>query len=83
VLPVGGIKEKLLAAHREGISAVVMCRDNEKDLVDLPKKVRRALRITFVAHMDDVLRAALVVGGRQDLLRLEGPLAGAIEDAGH
>ncbi|MBI3072012.1 MAG: endopeptidase La [Deltaproteobacteria bacterium] len=83
VLPVGGIKEKLLAAHREGITSVVMCRDNEKDLVDLPKKIRRALRITLVSHMDDVLRAALVVGARQDLLRLGTPVTGELEDAGH
>jgi ATP-dependent Lon protease len=59
VLPVGGVKEKILAAHRAEIETVIIPRENEKDLKDIPVKVRSALRIVSVDHMDDVLREAL------------------------
>jgi ATP-dependent Lon protease len=59
VLPVGGIKEKVLAAHRAGIKTVILPKWNEKDLEDIPKKVRAALGFHFVDTMDDVLRIAL------------------------
>ena len=59
VLPVGGIKEKVLAAHRAGIKRIILPDWNEKDLEDVPEKVRKAIRFHFVETMDDVLRTAL------------------------
>jgi ATP-dependent Lon protease len=59
VLPIGGLKEKLLAAHRHGIYQAVMPRDNEKDLPDIPEAVRKEMTLHFVESMDEVLRIAL------------------------
>jgi ATP-dependent Lon protease len=59
VLPVGGIKEKVLAAHRAGIKRVIIPARNEKDLLDVPEQARKELEFVFAAHMDDVLAAAL------------------------
>ncbi|MBD3415189.1 MAG: endopeptidase La [Candidatus Aminicenantes bacterium] len=59
VLPVGGIKEKLLAAHREGIKEAVLPLDNMCDLKDIPKKIKQAMKIHFVETMDEVLKIAL------------------------
>ncbi len=59
VLPVGGIKEKVLAAHRAGIKTIIMPKWNEKDLVDIPEKVRQEIRFYFVDKMMDVLKIAL------------------------
>ncbi|CAP56985.1 putative ATP-dependent protease La [Gluconacetobacter diazotrophicus PA1 5] len=60
VLAIGGLKEKLLAAHRAGIKTVFIPKDNEKDLVDIPDTVKKGLRILPVAHVDDVIGQALV-----------------------
>jgi ATP-dependent Lon protease len=60
VLPIGGVKEKLLAAHRIGVTTVIMPRENEKDLADVPKNVIEALTVELVEHMDEVLKIALV-----------------------
>jgi ATP-dependent Lon protease len=59
VLPVGGIKEKLLAAHREGIREAIIPIDNKADLKDLPKVIKQEVKIHLVEHMDDVLKIAL------------------------
>ncbi|HZY04894.1 MAG TPA: endopeptidase La [Anaeromyxobacteraceae bacterium] len=59
VLPVGGIKEKVLAAHRAGIKRVILPARNEKDLIDVPEQARKELDFVFSATMDDVLKAAL------------------------
>ncbi len=59
VLPIGGLKEKLLAAHRAGIFEAVLPRANEKDLADLPENLRSVMKLHFVDQMDDVLRIAL------------------------
>ncbi|HET7184025.1 MAG TPA: endopeptidase La, partial [Terriglobales bacterium] len=59
VLPIGGLKEKLLAAHRVGIMEAVLPKDNEKDLPDIPENLRAAMKLHFVDTMDDVLRIAL------------------------
>jgi ATP-dependent Lon protease len=61
VLPVGGLKEKVLAAHRAGIKTFVLPKRNEKDLGDVPAAVRRDLRFVFAGDMSDVLRVALDV----------------------
>jgi ATP-dependent Lon protease len=59
VLPVGGIKEKVLAAHRAGIKRVIIPARCEKDLVDVPEQARKELEFVYATHMDDVLGAAL------------------------
>ena len=59
VLPIGGLKEKLLAAHRAGIKKVLIPKDNEKDLVDIPKKVKEDIKIVAVEFVDEVLKIAL------------------------
>ena len=59
VLPIGGMKEKLLAANRNGIKEVILPKDNEKDLPDVPENVREGLKLHFVETMDDVISLAL------------------------
>jgi len=59
VLPIGGVREKVLAAHRAGIKTVILPERNLKDLVDVPKQVQRDLRLVPVNHMDQVLEIAL------------------------
>jgi ATP-dependent Lon protease len=62
VLPVGGIKEKVLAAHRAGLKTIILPKKNDKDLVDVPKKAQHDLNFVFVEHMDEVLAVALEPG---------------------
>ena len=71
VLPIGGMKEKLLAAHRVGIRTVILPKDNEKDLADIPAEIQAELTLRFVENMDQVLEIAL-----------ERPLTPATHDAG-
>jgi ATP-dependent Lon protease len=59
VLPIGGLKEKLMAAHRHGIYEAVLPRDNEKDLPDIPENIRSEMSLHFVETMDEVLKIAL------------------------
>ncbi|MEN8130555.1 MAG: S16 family serine protease, partial [Pseudomonadota bacterium] len=59
VLPIGGLKEKLLAAHRGGISIVLIPEENEKDLVEIPKNIKQKLEIRPVRWIDEVLEIAL------------------------
>jgi ATP-dependent Lon protease len=61
VLPIGGLKEKTLAAHRAGIKTVLIPKANKKDLKDIPKKIRDQLTIIPVEYVDEVLRVALVL----------------------
>jgi ATP-dependent Lon protease len=58
-MPIGGLKEKLLAAHRNQIQTVLIPKENRKDLKEIPRRVLNALRVVLVDHMDDVLREAL------------------------
>ena len=67
VLAIGGLKEKLLAAHRAGISHVLIPKENEKDLIDIPKKVKEDIKITPVEFVDEVLKIALT----KELKRVE------------
>ena len=67
VLPIGGVKEKVLAAHRAGVTTIILPKDNEKDLADIPKAVLDVLSLHLVESMDEVLAIALA-----------GPLAGLI-----
>jgi ATP-dependent Lon protease len=66
VLPIGGLKEKLLASHRAGIFEAILPKDNEKDMADLPENLRQSMKLHFVETMDEVLQIAL-----------EGPLSEA------
>jgi ATP-dependent Lon protease len=59
VLPIGGLKEKLLAAHRAGLFEVILPKDNEKDLAEVPENLRNAMKLHFVDTMDQVLTIAL------------------------
>jgi len=59
VLPIGGVKEKLLAAHRMGLRTVLLPKDNEKDLAEIPQEILSSLTIRFVETMDEVLQVAL------------------------
>jgi len=70
VLPIGGLKEKVLAAHRQGIHELILPKDNEKDLPDIPENVRKDMNLHFVTSMDEVLKLAL----EREIIAL--PLAG-------
>jgi ATP-dependent Lon protease len=59
VLEIGGVKEKVIAAHRAGLKTVILPKENKKDLVDVPKEVIKDLKFVFVKHMDEVLKVAL------------------------
>ena len=59
VLPIGGLKEKLLAAHRAGIFEAILPEDNRKDLAELPELLKTAMKLHFVEEMDQVLQIAL------------------------
>jgi ATP-dependent Lon protease len=61
VLPVGGIKEKVIAAHRAGVTRVILPKENEKDLQDVPAEIRDQLKFVFVENVEEVLREALDV----------------------
>jgi len=61
VLPIGGLKEKMIAAHRGGVDTVIIPKENEKDLKDLPSVIKKAITIIPVEHMDEVLKLALAI----------------------
>ncbi|NJM90820.1 MAG: endopeptidase La [Myxococcales bacterium] len=69
VLPIGGLKEKILAAHRAGITTVLIPAENAKDLDDVPASVKAELTVIPVQHMDEVLRLALAVANPEEFLR--------------
>lgn len=73
VLPIGGLKEKLIAAHRGGIDTVLIPKENEKDLKDIPVQIKRAMTIIPVEHMDEVLANALALDD----------VAGFLQDGDH
>ena len=69
VLAIGGLKEKIIAAHRGGIKTVIIPKDNEKDLVDIPKDVLKSLKIIAVDHVDQVLVNALDVKDHKEIFK--------------
>jgi ATP-dependent Lon protease len=74
VLPIGGLKEKILAARRAGIQTVILPKRNEKDLEEVPKQVRRGMNFVFAETMDDVLKVALKrTGTGQEVKRVSDP----------
>jgi ATP-dependent Lon protease len=68
ILPVGGLKEKILAAHRAGIKRVLIPKDNEKDIKEIPPKILKSVELILVDHMDEVLRKALVLDDPEHFL---------------
>lgn len=71
VLPIGGLKEKILAAHRGGIKMIICPKENEKDLKDIPKKVLQQLKIILVDHVDQVIVNALDVKKPEDIFKMK------------
>jgi ATP-dependent Lon protease len=69
VLPIGGLKEKVLAAHRAGIKRVLIPSENEKDIEEIPATVLKGVELSLVGHMDDVLKKALVVSDPDSLFK--------------
>ena len=69
VLPIGGLKEKIIAAHRGGIKKVVIPKENEKDLKDIPQSISKQLDIVSVEHLDEVLTHALILGKEDRLFK--------------
>jgi len=69
VLPIGGLKEKMIAAHRGGIDTILIPSENEKDLADIPANIKRNLTIVPVEHMDEVLSRALVLADPSTFLK--------------
>lgn len=69
VLPIGGLKEKSLAAHRAGIYEVIVPFENERDLEEIPEQVKSAMTFHLVKHMDQVLPLALAGGTKRPALK--------------
>jgi ATP-dependent Lon protease len=82
VLPIGGVKEKVLAAHRAGVKNIVLPKDNEKDLADIPKNVLDTLNVYMVQTMDEVLKIALTepLAGRLPAEPQAEPVDGIADD---
>ncbi len=71
ILPIGGLKEKILAAHRGGIKKVIIPKENEKDIKDIPPSILKQIDIVLVEHMDDVLSPALILTEGDTLFKEE------------
>lgn len=71
VLPIGGLKEKILAAHRGGVTKVLVPIENKKDIAEIPKKILKKVELVLVEHMDEVLREALIVEEGKELFAAE------------
>ncbi len=71
VLPIGGLKEKILAAHRGGVTKVLIPMENKKDIADIPKKILRKVELVPVEHVDEVLKEALILEDGQELFAPE------------
>src|ERR671914_704836 len=69
VLPIGGLKEKVLAAHRAGIKRVLIPAENEKDIEEIPATVLKTVELSSVSHMDDVLKKALAIANPENLYK--------------
>ena len=82
VLPIGGLKEKIIAAHRGGIKKILIPKENEKDLKDVPKTISNQLEIVSVEHMDEVLSHALILDEGDSLFKkVDIPFEMTVENA--
>jgi ATP-dependent Lon protease len=81
VLPIGGLKEKVLAAHRGGITHILIPAENEKDIEEIPESIRKDLTIELVEHADEVLRKALVLEDPESFLKKQRQIAEAFTEA--
>lgn len=79
VLPIGGLKEKLLAAHRGQITTVIIPKENEKDLKDVPNNVKRAMKIVIADHVDEVFKVALCIKDLSELYKRHGDKHGGTD----
>ncbi len=70
VLPIGGLKEKVLAAHRGGITRIMIPKENEKDIEEIPTSVRKGIEIITVSEADEVLREALIIESQEHFMKL-------------
>ncbi|NOY68497.1 MAG: endopeptidase La [Deltaproteobacteria bacterium] len=84
ILPIGGLKEKIMAAHRGGIKKVIIPKENEKDLKDIPQSISKQIKIVAVDHMDEVIAESIILPEGQDLFKNPPPfmLAGKTDNAG-
>jgi ATP-dependent Lon protease len=73
VLPIGGLKEKIIAAHRHQIKLVIIPRENEKDIKEIPARILKVVELVPVDHMDEVLRLALAVDDPESLFKTPAP----------
>ena len=71
ILPIGGLKEKILAAHRGGVTKVLIPSENRKDVAEIPKKILKKVELGFVEHTDEVLKEALILSEGEDLFAPE------------
>ncbi len=71
ILPIGGLKEKILAAHRGGVTKVLIPSENKKDVAEIPKKILKKVELAFVEHTDEVLKEALILSEGEDLFAPE------------
>jgi ATP-dependent Lon protease len=74
VLPIGGLKEKIMAAHRHQIKTVLIPRDNVKDIKEIPARILKVVDLVPVDHMDEVLKTALVLDDPDSLFKPAPPL---------
>jgi ATP-dependent Lon protease len=80
ILPIGGLKEKILAAHREGLKMVLIPEENARDLEDIPQDILKKIQIELVSHMDQVLRKALVLENPDEFLKPKEPILTEIKE---
>ncbi|MBI2359789.1 MAG: endopeptidase La, partial [Deltaproteobacteria bacterium] len=80
ILPIGGLKEKVLAAHRGGIKTVLIPAENEKDIEEIPPLILKTVELVLVSHMDEVLKKALVLADPNNFLRKDVPPGRADEE---
>ncbi len=71
ILPIGGLKEKILAAHRSGVTKVLIPIENKKDIAEIPKKILKKVELGLVEHMDEVLQEALIIAEGEELFAPE------------
>ena len=73
VLPIGGLKEKIIAAHRHQIKTVLIPRDNEKDIKEIPARILKSVALVSMDHMDEVLKKALALDDPESLFKVVPP----------